>query len=130
MADFSTNINNSVNLFGPQDTNKWGAITWGVHAWGYGKADLDASLNKLIANSLSLTNTVSTDLNIGANISNSLSISGDLYSEYLQDSAGYFYATGNGSNLENRVFTSYNSLTDITTSFTTQPSVGTTWSEQ
>ncbi len=129
MTTFNQTITNSVNLFGPQDTNKWGAMIWGVDAWAYSQFDLPTSIEKLITNSLSLSDAVTTIVEHLITVTNSLSLTGDMYVESLIDSNGYYKVFGVDTNAENRPLTSYNNLSDPATSYATLVDPGTTYTQ-
>ena len=130
MTTFNVTLNNSVNLFGPQETNKWGSFIWGVDAWAYSQFDLAVTLNKLIENSLASDSTIVTLLDVGVLIENSMAIVVDMYDEAVIDSNGFYQVYGASSrNAENRPLTSYNNTSDITTSYTIAAEAGTSYTQ-
>ncbi len=129
MTTFNKTITNSVNLFGPQDTNKWGAMTWGVDNWAYSQFDLPTIIEKLITNSLSLDSLIDVFDNHLITIDNAMILSGDMYVESLIDSNGYYKVFGVDTNAENRPLTSYNNLSDPATSYATLVDPGTTYTQ-
>lgn len=95
MADFTKTITNSINVFGPAPSSKWGNYNWGaapganVLIWGEGSADLSNSVGKALSNSF----TISDSLNKNPNrvIANSVIPSFETEYESLADSNGYNY---------------------------------------
>lgn len=58
MADYSKTINETIRVFGPDPTTKWGTyqapeyvMTWGSDNWGYGSEDLYQKVVKVIDDS-------------------------------------------------------------------------------
>lgn len=116
-------------MFGPQETNKWGAFVWGVDNWAYSQFDLPVTLDKVVANSIGSTSVIVTLLDIGVMIGNEMFLTGNMYDETVTDQNGYYRAFGYSRNAENRPLTGYNSLSDITTSYTLTVDPGTSYTQ-
>lgn len=129
MATFTITVNNSLNLFGPEDSNKWGGIVWGEDNWGYGDVDLTTKIFKVLENSLSLDSIISTLVIRFINVTNTLSIDVDMGSEEIREPNGYYRILGSGQNAETRPLTSYNELSDIVTSYSAAADITTIYTE-
>lgn len=129
MATYFVTVNNSLNVFGPQDTNRWNEITWGVDLWGYGQDDLRTLVAKPIEEALSLASEISTVLIYFKTLSNTLSLDVDMFDESLIEENGYYRVFGVTGNNETRPLTSYNETSDITTSYTTAADVTTSYTQ-
>jgi hypothetical protein len=121
MTTFNQTITNSLNLFGPQDTNKWGEMIWGIDNWAYSQFDLPIVIVKLIDNTMLLDNTVETLYDVGVLLENSLALTNNMTDEYLSDENGWLTFFGNSTNAENRALTSYNRVTGQATAYTSVP---------
>ncbi len=133
MANFTTTLNNPLTLFGLEDTNKWGAITWGVSKWGNGDNFLPLiSVQKILQAQLVVLSETAplTAINHLITINDSLICSGDMFDERLQDANGYYYNFGTSENLEDRPFVTYVEVGGNVTSYTTATNPVTVWSEQ
>lgn len=94
MADFSKTISNSINCLGPAPSTKWGTgtpytMTWGTSKWGEGTEDLQIAFIKVISESVIPSDSVAKSAS--KQLSDSLTLSGDMGSESLQDGSGYYY---------------------------------------
>lgn len=121
MTAFNQTITNALNLFGPQATNQWGVMVWGVDNWAYSSFDLPVVLDKAIGNSLSLTDVIETLHDIGILMEETLTLDVDMSDEGLSDAAGYMRLFGNVANAENRALTSYTNITDQASAYTSVP---------
>lgn len=130
MANLTITISNGLNFFGPQPTNNWGSVVWGVDSWAYSSHDLPTIDIKSILNSLSLSNLTTTLLDLRRTITNSISIAGDMTLESLIDAAGYSRIFGESANAEDRPNTGYTKLSDQTAAFIQLPETSTTWTRQ
>ena len=132
MANYSVTISNTVNVFGPESTNKWGGswgAVWGNFLWGYGNSDLDTRVVKLLEESLSLTDSVTVSVYFYKVISETLNPTTDMGSETLQDGSGYYYVfPDNTTDAENRDFPTWAEGSVTAQSFTCQAVGGTSWS--
>lgn len=132
MADFNITISNSLNVFGPEGTNRWGGAwgnEWGAFLWGYGNVDLDTRVRKLISESLTPTDYFEISVYFYKVISETLEPTADMGSESLQDGSGYYYVfPDNTTEGENRDFPSWSEGSTSTQSFTCQAAGSTTWS--
>lgn len=130
MTTFNQTVTNTLNLFGPQDTNKWGVMVWGVDNWAYSSIDLPIIDYKLIDNTMTLDSSVTTLLELISVITNSLSLDVDMTDEEVFDGAGYNRLFGNQANAENRPLTSYTNIADQTSVYTSVPRPTTSYTTQ
>lgn len=131
MADFTQTIENSINVFGPADTNKWNAITWGTHNWGYGDDDLQTSIFKVLdSGTITLTNEIEKSVGFIRTFSQSMTVTGDMTFEGLTDNAGYSKLDKGVSNYEDRYFPEYTEATRPDATYTAGTGNSTSWSKQ
>lgn len=129
MADFTITVSNSLNLFGPAPSNKWNAHLWGAFRWGEGTTDLQVDVVKLLGNALTIADSLTLQSAVFLTVSNSLSLSSNPSNEGLSDGAGYSYVfTGNVTNAENRVETSYSQGSAGAQSYAAGTPPSTNWS--
>lgn len=126
MADFVKTITNSINLFGIEGSNKWGTLLWG-QKWGSGNSDLVVIFQKVVSNSVALSDVTSTQARFVKTISNTFVVSGNMTFEGISDQAGYNLVFGNSTNAENRPLSSYTSYSVYDATFTTATNTSTTW---
>ena len=130
MVDHLVTISNTLTLLGAADTNKWDAYNWGSFNWGEGSVDLETHFTKFLEDSITLDSAVSAEAAFVVNISETLTLSGDLGSQQLQDAAGYSYVfpdrTTEG---EDRDFTTWTAGTASSSVWTSAAATSTTWSE-
>lgn len=132
MAAFTKTINESINVFGLEPTNKWATVKWG-QKWAYKNAEIVhriyQSLNDAaIANTI----TISDSMYVKAVkvITETISFSEALDEIELTDSAGYNYIfTTPTDNSEDAPITSWGSSSDPSTSYVTVSRPSTTWSD-
>jgi hypothetical protein len=127
MSDYTKTITNSVRVFGGASTDKWNSMTWGTNYWAFGDLNVVLGVGKVISESISLSDSLAKSPT--KVIAVSVSVAGDMSSETKQDSAGYYFVFGTGTNAENRPMTSYNQVSDNTTSFTSLADTSTSWSQ-
>jgi hypothetical protein len=127
VADFNITVSNSLNIFGPAPSNKWNVHNWNAFLWGEGTTDLIASVGKFISNSLASDSAVE-KLPVRV-ITNSLTLTGDMSSQGLKDSAGYSYVfpdrTTDG---EERDFPTWTEGAGQSTTWTTASATTSSWS--
>jgi hypothetical protein len=149
MANYNITISNSLNTFGLAPSDKWNDWNWNAFKWGEGTEDLQVFINLIVntsalaptsdmyfrfmhmldIGSTALTSAIDAYLYTGISISNSLSITGDMLSETLMDSAGYNYVfSGQTTNAEDRFSPTYASQTANTTTWASAAASSTTWS--
>ncbi len=129
MTTFNQTITNSLNMFGPQDTNNWGVLVWGIDNWAYGAFDLPVTFYKVIFETMALDDSITTLFDAGMLINNSITLTGDMTDEYLIDRNGYYQVFDGGRNAETRPLTGYNSLSDTVTSYTQTADPGTSYTQ-
>lgn len=134
MADFSVTVSNSVNVFGPAPSTKWGVgqvytMTWGTSKWGEGTEDLPVDVNvKLI------TNNIPSDFNKTASdvekvYSETMTPQWAATEEELKDGSGYFYIFPDGvTNPTSATITQYTSNVVAVHAWTSGPVTSTIWS--
>lgn len=140
---------NSIVMFGPSPTTKWGSFLWGTGLWGEKGSALNtyAEFLRTKANSVAPTSTVSTVAEFYRTktnlitptdlfskhkafiIQNDLTLTFETSDEELTDGNGYNYVfTKPANNAENRDITSYTSGASLSDLFTVSSPVTTTWS--
>lgn len=129
MADHTITISNRLNVFGIDQTDKWGTMLWG-EKWGYGSNTLIKAVDKVLSETLSLADTLSIEAGFNLTISESLALSGDMYDERITDTAGYDQVFGTSTNAENAPMTSYSDASSSTPSYTEVSTPSTTWVQQ
>lgn len=144
MAAFTITIANTVGVFGPSEANRWGASNWNAFTWAY-STDLRMSTGKVVANTLSPTSTaakaavhyLSESLTLDSSvavafsrfISNSLTVTGDMLSQVLQDGSGYTYNfPDRATDGEDRDETTWTDSSGASTTWTPPSTPSTTWS--
>lgn len=145
MANHSITVTNALTFFGPSGATIWNAFTWGAANWGQ-SSDLGTQVEHVVDTTLSPTSddvkyvrhatddqalTLASELSkyLTRIIENSFSLTGDMYSERLQESAGYFYLyPDRTTEIENRVTASYASATRPGSTWTSGTVAATSWS--
>lgn len=126
MATFNVSIGNTIAVFGGKKTSNWGTMLWG-EKWAFGTLGLIKTVGKSIDNSQPVTGSVSTLLTIYKTINETLTVTGDMYSEERIDSHNWKTVWGSSENAESRPFTSYNTANAGSVSFTTAVNSSTSW---
>lgn len=126
MAVFTKTLTTSLLLVGGERTNNWGEMLWGDN-WLTGNHNLAKLVKKQIPETVTLTDSLSLTARFRKTMTVTLTVTGDMGSERLLDSAGYYVVFGNDSNAENRPNTSYNEVAAQDVTFTTQSQQNTTW---
>jgi hypothetical protein len=129
MTNFAITINNSLNLFGPQDTNKWGAMVWGDN-WAYSSVDLPVTVTKFLDNTMTLTGLVEIQKETVLLINNTLSLLVDMSDERITDQNGFARLFGDAENAENRALTGYTIVADQASAYTSVPRSTTSYTTQ
>lgn len=129
MTDFNKTISETIRTHGLQPTNKWGTMQWGEN-WGIGDVDLTTNVDKgAIAETITLSDTVTTVVAFNKTVSESISISQGIDDLNLTDAAGYFYIfTYPTDDSEDRANTTWSESSAASTSYSKGSSVGTDWS--
>ena len=132
MADHTISVTNSVNIFGPAPSTKWGAnspytMTWGTSKWGEGTEDLITRVEK---NLTSETLTLANALYFHANkvLENSITPTSETTSEGLQSGIYSYVFVGPTTEAESRSESTYTSQSAGTTTYTSAAATSTTWS--
>lgn len=131
MANFAITISNSVNCFGISPSTLWGAgnMTWGVSKWGYGTNQIPLGITSVFSNSESPTDSETTTLDYRRTMSESLSPTEDMGSEYLLTGNGYYYLFAFPTrNRQSATVGSFISDAAQSTSWTSDPAGSTSWS--
>lgn len=130
MADFSIAINNSLNLFGLADTDKWNAYNWNAFIWGEGTLDSEQLVDKTItAGSIGSDSAITTIVDFLLSFTNSIGSEADMFSEGLTDGSGYSYVYPDDvTDAESRYFPTYSSQSVASTTWSTATVSTTTWS--
>lgn len=127
MADFSITITNRLNVFGPAPSSKWNAFAWNAFKWGEGTADLATEVGKAISNALTLSDAFAKDST--RSFVETLTVTGDMGSEYLTDAAGFTYVfPSNATNAEDRDIPDWSSATAGSPTWASAAAGGTSWS--
>lgn len=125
MADFTITIANDLNVFGQAPSSKWNVFAYGSFLWGEGTAEIVHGIEKVLAETLSLADSVSKSAD--RTISETLSPTSETISEYLIDTEGYYKVfPGQVTNADSRVSTSWAQAT-TTTSWTSGTATSTSW---
>lgn len=144
MADYSITIANYTSPLGMSPPVIWNAFTWGSSLWGY-SGDFTLQYDHLIAEAASsdtaltfeathaIGETVSSDSAVTIEFSmfilEGLTLTGDMLSETLADSAGYNYVfPDRTTDAEGRDFPTWTSGTAQTSTWSTATAASTTWS--
>ena len=129
MADFTTTITNSFNLFGGSPSSLWNSWNWGEFNWGEGTADSILGVTKLISNSQSIDDTY--HLKSVKVVANSLLPTTAVPEQYLLDGNGYYYLfvrpTIDAENRSTAAWTDI-SIGDVAT-WACQAAASTTWTD-
>lgn len=127
MTDHTITITNEINVYGPEPTQKWGSMVWGVNLWGYENIDLYVSVFKPIAETIYCDSDAIKKA--CKYISNNFSVDADMSSEGLSDQNGWDYLfVDNTTEGENRDFSTYTDVSSNTASYTDLTATSTTWS--
>lgn len=135
MANWSQNISNTVNCFGPGPSTKFGDANgypytgiFGTSKWGEGES-LPIAFIKVISNSETIDTTIIK--HVRHLISETVTPVGDLSSEQLTDGTGlYEYVfVSNTNEGEERDFASWSESSNDSVSFSCQAAGSTTWTE-
>jgi len=127
VADFTITISNSLSVFGPAPSDKWGAFNWNEFLWGEGTIDLAVAVSKTLSNSLVLTDAFQKTPN--RVIQNVLTVDADMGSERLSDAAGYDYVfLSNTTEAEDRATPSWASAAAGASTWTSATAGNTNWS--
>ncbi len=133
MADFTTTINESLFVYGVEDTNKWGTMLWS-DKWAFGNADLLTNYYQVLddsgaVNTISLSDSVS-DLSVFKVISETMTFADEFNEIHLKDAAGFSYTfTLPTDDIEDQASTSYSVVSEPSTSWSSSAEPSTTWSE-
>lgn len=129
MVDFSKTISNQLNVHGMQPSNRWGTMLWN-QLWGGYDIDLEVGFGQeLDLETINLTESWSKAS--ARIISETVTMSQDLTHEGLTDPAGYNYLfDGVSVNAESRVFTSYTTSANGTSTYVQVSNPSTSWSDQ
>lgn len=127
MTAFAITVTNSMSVLGGGPASNWGTMIWLTDYWGEGSTDYIQSVGKLIA-----AGTITVDdsnlFNSSKVFTNSLDVTGDMYSEGLGDGRGYSYLfqdrTTEG---ESRSTNSWTSATAGTAAWATATVCSTSW---
>lgn len=129
MADHTITISNRLNVFGIDQTDNWGTMLWG-QKWGYGSNTLIKAVDKVLANSVTLTDSLSKETGFNKTISETMSVTGDMYDERIADTNNYTKVFGTSNNAEDAPRTSYSDSDGSVPTYTTVSTPSTTWTEQ
>ena len=133
MADFTKTVSNTLNVFGPAPSTKWGTgtpytMTWGTSKWGEGTEDLVVLPGKFIGNSLAPTSEISSKDFFHLVDMGSLSPTSETVTETLSSGIWDYVFVSNTSDADDRSFASWTDDTSASTSWTDDTSPSTTWS--
>ena len=125
---FTKTITNSITLFGPAPSY-WGNMQWG-EKWGEGSEDLPCEIGKnSFLESVSISSTITPESRFNFTVSNSVVLSGDMYSEYMLDGGGYYYVfVKPNENAEQRTLATYAAVSPSSVSYTCLSVGSVTWS--
>tara|TARA_R110000868_G_scaffold9394_1_gene46905 strand:- start:9866 stop:10303 length:438 start_codon:yes stop_codon:yes gene_type:complete len=145
MANFSITVTNTLDFFGPANTDLWNAFTWGAANWGE-NADFGTVVTKVVDSTVSPDSdqvkyvlhgidlgSTAIDSNIisyfSITITNDLTLVIDMYSETIKDGAGYNYLyPSDVTNAEDRDIPTWTSSGNNSTTWTPASNNSTTWS--
>jgi len=134
MAALSITINEGINLFGAEPSNKWGTVLWG-EKWGFGNVGIVQEIyqnldDAVVANVIVMTDTVSTLFRIVLTIEDSITMIGDLNNVNLIDAVGYRYIyTTPTDDSEDAPATNWTASSVPTTVFSNVSQSSTPWSD-
>ena len=128
MADHTIAIANTMGIVGPGPTSKWGEMVWGTDNWGSGSRDLSVAVEKLLTNAITPSDAIVAK-EIMHVITNTLSPTGDLSSQTLQDRNGYYYVFVRPStNAEDRDASTFTAAAAASTTWTSAAVSAAVWS--
>jgi hypothetical protein len=133
VADHVISISNSLNLFGPAPSTKWGegspyTMTWGTSKWGEGTEDLIVSVEKYLGNEITASDAYFKEAAHAVNFGE-ISSTFEMSSESLLDGSGYYYVFRKPStDAENQVITTYASGSVASVTWTSGTVSATSWS--
>ena len=129
MAALTTTISESMNVFGPEPTNKWGTVLWGEN-WGIGDEDLETNVFKTQAETVSISDSITKVFNQVRSFSESFGVSDSLQDLNLRDSSGYYRNfTLPTDDAEDRAGTSYSTVASPGSSWTEASEPSTDWTD-
>ncbi len=145
MADFSVTIVNGLPMLGMSPTSgNWNAVTWNAFLWGYtldlpidvlkGLAESNTpttALGKYTEKGIDDTTTLGDDLEAEfvKLISESFTLVGDLTSQTLRDSSGYYHVFhSDTTEAEDRDFPTWTAANAQTASWVVSAASSTVWS--
>lgn len=130
MATFTTTINETLRVYGPQLPNQWGNFNWGEN-WGAG-TDLSVVIfqslsDAVIDNEVSVTDSIIKK--VTRTLDETLNIISGVRDLGLTDANGYAYVFSLPTdNAANRSDTDWTNITDPSTSWSEDGEPSTTWS--
>lgn len=132
MADFTKTISNSLNVFGLEQTTKWGTVVGGTGFWGYGTETTALGFEKNISESVTVSNSVAIEAGMFLTISNTVTLDSETTDQTLKESAGYSYVFLRPSlDADERNLSAFESVSRASTSWAaTSATTSTSWSEQ
>lgn len=118
MANHSITIENSIGVFGPAPSNKWGDYNWNAFTWGEGNEDLPVwVVTQYTANAIALSMAIYT--RVTKFIGQTLTVAADMGSEVLKNGDWTYNFTDRATDAEDR----------DTATWTGDPEESTTWTE-
>lgn len=126
MTALSQVIANRVGLFGPAPSDKWNAFNWGSFLWGEGTIDLAVQFQKLLPNSLSVSDSLAKTLS--RQIANNLLPISMMSDEEVLNGVYYRLFPGGVQNGEDRASPSWSQAAVTAPTWTQTVASSTTWS--
>ena len=103
-------------------------MVWGTSLWGEGSRSIDKTVQKVIAESLTLDGAVAAK-SVSKVLTETLALSGDMASEELLDGAGYRYVYPDRvTDAEDRTFASWSTAAAGGGTWSTFTATSTSWS--
>jgi hypothetical protein len=125
MTAYSKTIVNSISVFGPEGSSRWGVMVWGVDNWGT-SFDFPIAVLKGLENSVTFDDTVSK--NAAKGIVNTITPISEPVHEYIQDSAGWYHVyPPEVIDLEQRYSPTYTSGTTGSSGWATSTASAISW---
>jgi hypothetical protein len=129
VADLTKTITNSLLVWGPAQPDVWNAHLWNAFLWGEGTAGTVKTPAKVLAETVTPTDSLVLNTLFYMTLSNSLTPASDPSYERLSDSAGYSVVFPGGVvSGEDRVSSTWASASETAPSWSSGTATSTSWS--
>ena len=126
MADFSQSISNTINVFSPTPSSKWGEMLWGSDVWGEGK-DFDLVIGKWLSETINSADNWSKKFIF--RVTNSISFTSSMDLGPLSDNNGYKYVLKGVTDPDDRLFPDYTEDSQGPTTYSSVANSSTDWED-